>query len=158
MGFVDTVQTLNEILARYKDYNALLVEDKANGSAIVDVMKRKYHSVIPIKVTGGKESRANAVAPMLESGCVHLKESDAEMIEECVSFPNGKHDDEVDSMTQALQWLKTHTGTIISVDATFKDANTSDFVSIQVWKRLPEVTKRYDNYDDQVNDILGYGT
>ena len=162
MGFVDTVQVLNEILGRYPSYNALLVEDKANGSAIVDVMKRKYHGVIPVQVSGGKESRANAVAPMIEAGNVHLKSNhtgDAEMIEECVSFPNGKHDDEVDAMTQALQWLKTHSGLIISVDATFKDANTSDYVSIQVWKRIPTQSNvSRDRYDNQVNDILGFGT
>jgi len=162
MGFVDTVQVLNDILSRYPSYNALLVEDKANGSAIVDVMKRKYHGVIPVQVSGGKESRANAVAPMIEAGNVHLKSNhtgDAEMIEECVSFPNGKHDDEVDAMTQALQWLKTHSGLIISVDATFKDANTSDYVSIQVWKRIPTQSNvSRDRYDNQVNDILGFGT
>lgn len=157
MGFVDTVQKLDELLHKYTNYNALLVEDKANGSAIVDVMKRKYHSVIPIKVSGGKESRANAVAPMLEAGNVHLKQEDGEMIEECVTFPNGKHDDEVDAMTQALQWLKTRTGLVISVDATFKDANTSDYVSIQVWHRLPAFDNQTDYYDDQVNDILDYG-
>lgn len=158
MGFVDTVQVLNEILQRYPGYNALLVEDKANGSAIVDVMKRKYHGVIPVKVVGGKESRANAVAPMLEANNVHLQEAHADMIEECVTFPNGKHDDEVDAMTQALQWLKTHTGTIISVDATFKDANTSDYVSIQVWKRIPTASNvSRDGYDNQVNDILNFG-
>lgn len=118
------------MLSRHKDYNALLVEDKANGSAIVDVMKRKYHAVIPVKVTGGKESRANAVAPLIEAGNVHLRECDAEMIEECCVFPNGKHDDEVDAMTQALNRLK--------------DVSAEPSVKI-------------DNYDDQVNDVLNFG-
>ena len=156
MGFVDTVQLLDAILFRFSTYTSLLIEDKANGSAIVDVMKRKYHSVIPVKVVGGKESRANAIAPMLEAGNVHLKEEHAEMIEECCSFPNGKHDDEVDAMTQALQWLKTHTGIIISVDATFKDANTSDYVSIQVWQRIEPVRSK-DSYYSQVNSVLDFG-
>jgi predicted phage terminase large subunit-like protein len=53
-----------------------------------------------------KLSRANAVAPLLESGMVWYpegKEWAEDLVEECAAFPNGNNDDQVDVTTMALQ-------------------------------------------------------
>jgi predicted phage terminase large subunit-like protein len=52
-------------------------------------------------------ARAAAVSPLIEAGNVYLPHPQyapwvSDLIEECASFPNGAHDDQVDAMTQAL--------------------------------------------------------
>lgn len=107
--------------------NAKLVEDKANGTAVIATLKRKVRSVIAIEPQGGKVVRAAAVAPMLEAHNVILPASDtipcpphyvdeagrphalapttvADFVHELASFPMGANDDQVDAMSQALTW------------------------------------------------------
>lgn len=74
--------------------NAILIEDKANGSAIIEVLRKKYPFVIACEPKGGKQSRAEAVAPCFETGAVHLPNRlwINEYISEFIAFPNGDHD------------------------------------------------------------------
>jgi len=68
-----------------------------------------------------KVSRANAVAPMFESGMIwapHGQWAD-ELGEECASFPNGDHDDMVDSTTQAL--MRFRSGNFIALHTDEED-------------------------------------
>ena len=62
-----------------------------------------------------KVSRANSVAPILESGMVWAPETDwaDELVEECAAFPHGDNDDMVDSTTQAL--MRFRAGNFISL-------------------------------------------
>lgn len=90
-----------------------LIEKKANGAAIIDVLKDKISGLKPINPTESKEARARAVTPEVESGNVYLPHpSDPgnewvhEFLTEVRDFPNGLADDQVDSMTQALSGLR----------------------------------------------------
>ena len=59
------------------------------------------------RASASKQSRAASICPIIEAGNVHLPEGApwlAAFIEECASFPLGKHDDQVDAMSQALQY------------------------------------------------------
>lgn len=108
LGFVDTIAAIENMRARYPKTNMVLIEDKANGSAIIQVLRKTMIGVIPIEPIGGKVARANAITPAIESGHVYLPRFapfTGEFIEECAAFPNGKHDDRVDSMSQALNRL-----------------------------------------------------
>jgi hypothetical protein len=83
----------------------MLIEEAANGAAVIQTLRRKVAGVVAVKPLGGKESRAAAVAPLIESGNVWLPESAVwvqDFVEECAAFPNGVHDDQVDAMSQAL--------------------------------------------------------
>lgn len=85
-----------------------LVEDKANGSAIIQVLRHDIAGIIPITPEGGKIARVNAVSGAIESGNVHLpknKPFTGDFVEECAAFPRGAHDDQVDCMSQALNRL-----------------------------------------------------
>lgn len=93
--------------------SARLVEDKANGSAILDTMRRTLTGLIPINPRESKEARARAVSPLIEAGNVHLPYPSepgcawvSDLITETRNFPTGSHDDQVDSMTQALFRLR----------------------------------------------------
>lgn len=105
MDFPSTLTAVKTLARKYPKAKAILIEDKANGPAVISTLKREVSGIIPVNPDGGKIVRAQAVTPMIESGNVFLpsnKPFTHDLIEECASFPNGKHDDAVDSMTQAL--------------------------------------------------------
>ena len=89
----------------------VLVEDKASGQSLVQELQRNTRiPVLPVKVDSNKIARANATTPMIEAGKVYLPESAPwlfDYIEELSAFPNAEHDDQVDSTTQALSFMRT---------------------------------------------------
>lgn len=107
LSFTQTLEALRLAQTLYPTANRVLVEDKANGSAIIDVLSREMFC-IPVTPKGGKESRVNAVSPAIEAGHVYLPEGAPWLeayIDQWSSFPAGAHDDMVDSSTQALSYL-----------------------------------------------------
>ena len=68
-------------------------------------LKGEISGIIAISPSGGKEARAAAVQPQIESGNVYLPDGAAWLdpfVEEFATFPRGRHDDQVDALTQAL--------------------------------------------------------
>lgn len=117
IGFNDSLKAV-KALAAWKVASAKLVERKANGEAVMDALGREVPGLIPIEPEGGKDVRAAAAQPTVESGNVWLPAADFipappgydptrvdEFIHECAVFPNGSHDDQVDAMSQVLNWL-----------------------------------------------------
>jgi predicted phage terminase large subunit-like protein len=93
-----------------------LIEDKANGSAVIDALGKRLPGLIPVDPLGGKVARAYAVEPIFESGNVWLPDPDNALwvhdyIEELVSFNGdpGRRDDQTDATTQALSYLYNQT-------------------------------------------------
>lgn len=110
MDFVNTVSAFEKMTSKWPKATAKLVEDKANGPAIISMLRKKIHGIIPIKPEGSKLARASAVTDIIESGNVYLPHPQIcnwtnEFVEECASFPKGAHDDYVDEMSQALKRL-----------------------------------------------------
>jgi len=115
MDFVTTIQAIRNMVAKHPDASMKLIEDKANGSAIISMLRREIGGIVAVNPQGGKVARAYAVSPHIESGNVYLPADKPwvdEFIEECAVFPNGKHDDDVDAMTQALNRFIYHSGNI----------------------------------------------
>lgn len=105
MNFPTTLQAIRNMAKKHPNAITRLVEDKANGSAIIAMLHREIGGMIPINPEGGKVARVNAVSPHIESGNVYLPrnaEFTHDFVEECASFPKGKNDDQVDAMSQAL--------------------------------------------------------
>ena len=112
MAFPATVAAIRNIAARYPKAHTKLIEDKANGTAVIDYLKNEISGMIPVEPQGGKEVRASAISPQWESGNVYLPSPSLafwvnDFVEELVQFPNAKHDDMVDAMTQALARWQT---------------------------------------------------
>ncbi|MFE1630379.1 phage terminase large subunit [Brevibacillus reuszeri] len=111
MNFVTALQTIRNVCAKYPQAGAKYVEDKANGSAIINVLNLEIGGFIPVKAdsgTGGKEARVQAVSPWIQSGNTFLPRGAAwvhDFVEECASFPQGAFADQVDAMSQALNQL-----------------------------------------------------
>lgn len=108
MSFTQTIARLRLICARWSQALKKLIEDKANGPAIIDLLRSEIQGLIPVDPQGGKEARAWACQPEIESGNVFLPDG-APWLEEYIgefdAFPRGAHDDDVDSTTQALNHL-----------------------------------------------------
>jgi len=89
--------------------HAVLIEDKASGQSLIQEIRRDTKlPVLAIKVDSDKISRAYAVTPVIEAGKVFLPESAPwldDYLDTMAAFPKGDHDDDVDSTTQALNWL-----------------------------------------------------
>jgi predicted phage terminase large subunit-like protein len=110
MDFPGTIAAVRRLTARWPLAAAKLIEDKANGSAVIQTLAHELPGIIPVEPLGGKVSRAAAVSPRIESGNVYLRHPAFapwvnDFIEECANFPFGRNDDQVDAMSQALARL-----------------------------------------------------
>jgi predicted phage terminase large subunit-like protein len=108
--------------------NASAVELAANGHAIVDSLQTAMPGVYGVKVgNNGKVARARAASPQIKAGNVLLpagtKWAD-ECVEEHAAFPLGRHDDQVDAMSQGLTELAAWQG----VPVTHLQAGDNRFV------------------------------
>jgi predicted phage terminase large subunit-like protein len=105
LNFPATIQTIRNMIKKHPDAILKLVEDKANGSAIISTLQREIGGIVAVNPEGGKVARVNAVSAYIESGNVYLPRNAEwihDFVEEAASFPNGKNDDQVDAMSQAL--------------------------------------------------------
>lgn len=114
LSFTDTCSALVRVANLFPDCYSKLVEDKANGTAVIDSLKKTVPGLVPIEPVQHKRARAEAVSPFIKAGNVYLPTQqlasmapeiswDVEaLITEATSFPNGAHDDQVDQVSQAL--------------------------------------------------------
>jgi len=113
LEFTETLDAIRKLTKQYPQAKRKLVEDKANGPAVMSMLKSELGGLIPINPgSDSKESRAFAITPIVESGNVYLphpllKTWVDDFIEDCAKFPKVAHDDTIDAMTQMLNyWSK----------------------------------------------------
>jgi predicted phage terminase large subunit-like protein len=107
MGFSDQVIAIKTMRMKWANVRNIIIEDKANGTAVIDKLKKTISGVIAIDPAGGKEARASASEWLWMSGCVFLPAGAPwleEYIEEHILFPVGSNDDCVDCTSQYLNW------------------------------------------------------
>lgn len=94
--------------------NAILIEDKASGQMLLQDMQREGgFPVIAIRPHLDKIIRFAAVTPLFEAGRVYLPHPSpgnaawlADYEAELLGFPHTTHDDQVDSTSQFLNWVR----------------------------------------------------
>jgi predicted phage terminase large subunit-like protein len=106
-------------LQYYKEWNPdlVLIEKKAAGAPLIYELKNIGVPIQEYTPSKGSDkiARVNAISPLFEAGivwCPDTRWAD-ELMEECASFPNGDHDDLVDSTSQAL--LRFRQGGFITI-------------------------------------------
>lgn len=122
LDFPATCEKFRSFTTRHP-YATKLVEDKANGPALIATLKGEIPGIVPVNPDGDKTARAHAVAPYVEAGNVYLpnpydsagnKRPERawvlRLIENAAKFPNGSipagsHGDDIDALTQALHRL-----------------------------------------------------
>lgn len=118
MDFPATCQALRLLSAKWPQAVLKLVEDKANGPAVIAALQHTVMGIVAEEPQGSKVARASAASPLVEAGNVHLPAPELEadddgqpfawvgdFIEECAAFPTGTHDDQVDGFSQAQNRL-----------------------------------------------------
>jgi predicted phage terminase large subunit-like protein len=89
----------------------LLIEDKASGQALIqDLRLARYHNIVPILPKQDKITRFASIVPTIQAGYILFPTKAVyykAMIEELLNFPNSKHDDIVDSVSQFVQFIKS---------------------------------------------------
>ena len=87
------------------------IEDKSSGTQLSqELIREGLHGVTRYEPTMDKIMRMHSVTSSIENGFVHLPENApwlADYLNELKSFPRGKFDDQCDSTSQALDWIKT---------------------------------------------------
>ena len=84
---------------------ALLIEDKGSGMSLIQDLKRDGIRAIAVDPQGDKAMRMNAQTARIEAGAVYLPRSAAwldEFRRELLAFPAGRHNDQVDALSQGL--------------------------------------------------------
>jgi predicted phage terminase large subunit-like protein len=111
-GFLKTVAAVKKMRELWPRAVSIGIEDKANGSAVIETLKTEIMGVKAIVPEGGKEARAAAAVPLVDAGDVYLPEGAPWLerwFEEFSAFPKVAHDDAVDMLSQGLRMLATGT-------------------------------------------------
>lgn len=90
----------------------ILIEDKGSGTQLIqELVSEGMYAIKKYQPTMDKTTRMNTVTTTIENGFVYLPDNAvwlAEYLHELASFPKGKYDDQADSTSQALDWLKQY--------------------------------------------------
>lgn len=113
LNFNATVEAVKAMTAKWPQATAKLIEDKANGSAVLAHLSKQVAGMIPIEPEGSKLARANAISPFVFAQNVHLPEvallpNVAELLGEAKAFPNSANDDTIDGLSQGISYLLLH--------------------------------------------------
>jgi predicted phage terminase large subunit-like protein len=98
-------------LARHHRADALLVEDTAGGTQLLQWLLHDQPDGVPLPIAcqpeGAKEMRLYGACPHIEAGGLILPAEApwlADFERELLGFPNARYDDQVDALTQLLSW------------------------------------------------------
>jgi predicted phage terminase large subunit-like protein len=115
--YPESKRAIRSLTLKWPMAAAKLVEDKANGPALIADLRSTISGIVAVEPVGDKSVRAHAVAPTIEAGDVWLPHPDIcpvdpdsgsgrpwveDYLEECSAFPEAPQDDQVDCTSQAL--------------------------------------------------------
>ena len=122
-AFGESSRQVQMLAAKYPQTRIILIEDTANGPAIIDALKHVVSGIVPVQPAGGKRARAQAAQPQVEAGNIYVpnprphgallrgREWVDDFLYQLTAFPSGAHDDDVDAFTQLLvRWQRGGAG------------------------------------------------
>jgi predicted phage terminase large subunit-like protein len=124
--FTRQVEAVVALRNAYPECRAVVVEQAANGAALIDALRPYIPNLVPVKPVGSKEARVAAITPIMEAGNVYIPDPRLtpwaqELIIECTRFPAGRFDDSVDALAYGLRRLfpnEAYTGPVRFVSMT----------------------------------------
>lgn len=122
-----TVAAIKAMRRAWPKAMTILIEDKANGPAVIQLLEKDISGLVAVTPDGGKFARASASSALYEAGNVyHPEASSMPWIDhhqnELAAFPTASHDDTVDASSQALNWLYQRTSSYAAMIAGAKKA------------------------------------
>jgi predicted phage terminase large subunit-like protein len=125
LDFGPTKAAIKTCHAAFPRAHAILIEDKANGPAIISELQQVIPGIVAIDPEGGKVARAHSISPLWEAGSIVLPDPQmfdgrdaahpqANWVEEYIhnicTFPQAAHDDDMDATSQALIYMRHKMG------------------------------------------------
>src|SRR6478609_370877 len=134
LDFGPTMAAIKSCHARFPQAHAVLIEDKANGPAIISELQKEIPGVVAVNPEAGKLARAQATAPLWEAGSIELPDPQVfgitwmeDYLHNMCAFPKAAHDDDVDATSQALIYMRRRLG-----------GGIVDFYRMQATAELPQ--------------------
>ena len=120
MGITGTMAAIISLSQKWPRAGRKMIEEAANGAAVIELLRNKIPGMIPVKPLGGKIVRARAIEAYHEAGNIYLPDPSiapwiSDFIQECSDFPNGAHDDQVDATSQAIAFLEGNRGPLLTI-------------------------------------------
>lgn len=129
MNCLDLKSAVYEQQSRHRS-TFVLVEEKSSGIQLVQELKReRVAGVEPINPTGDKYQRLYNQTPLMASGRFFLPQHAPwlrDYIHELTTFPRSRYNDQVDSTSQALEWISAHSNRKDSFKAYFMEPDSAD--------------------------------
>ncbi len=153
LSFTDLIDEIYKYSVLYKA-NAVLIENAGIGPAAINTIRNKFSflNIIPINPIKDKVVRMSPGTADIEAGRVVIPETAPwldDFIRECSEFPNGKHDDQIDSMSQFLNWIR---------DRLYKPNGNSAFLEwLDQDSKTPKVRTKDDFKNLIINEITKKG-
>jgi predicted phage terminase large subunit-like protein len=152
MDILKQIEAITNICDKYPYIRTKLVEKKANGDAILSLLKRNISGLVPVEPTRevSKEQRIMSTIPEIYAGNVYLPIHDycpqiKHLLEESSYFPRGRHDDALDAFFYAIDHLVVAVSTTVVPD---------DKINPQVQGRI----NSYNQVKDELRGTNRYGT
>jgi predicted phage terminase large subunit-like protein len=109
LNYTNLKRTVRQHAQAY-DADVILIEDRSSGTQLIeDLIAEDVKGVTRYVPKGSKVMRLHAQTAVIENGFVHLLSRAAwlaDFIDEITNFPASKHSDQVDSMSQFLDWVR----------------------------------------------------
>jgi len=123
----------------YREFrpDVCIIEKKASGQSLIQDMRRAGLPVLDYLPDKDKVARVYASTPMMEAGRVWLPKNKVwadDLFSECMSFPNGSHDDQVDCMTMAVHYMKDSWNLTHPEDPSWEDEGSKKDKRVAYWR------------------------
>ena len=109
LEFPELIIAVKDSISKWKP-QSILVEDKSSGQSLIQTLKNEIKTpIIAIKPKFDKITRFASHTPLFETGKIFINENAKWRIEfekELLSFPKSSNDDQIDALSQALNYLK----------------------------------------------------
>lgn len=106
--FPDLCAKTQELFTRFHA-DFVLIEDKASGQSLIQEMRRRGLPIVPYTPDKDKLTRLHSCSPFFSAGRVFVpqgKQYAEELIDDVTAYPSVQHDDLVDTVSQAILWLR----------------------------------------------------
>jgi len=123
----------------YREFrpDVCIIERKASGQSLIQDMRRAGLPVLDYLPDKDKVARVYASTPMMEAGRVWLPKNKIwadDLFSECMSFPNGSHDDQVDCLTMAIHYMKDSWNLTHPEDPSWEDDGSKKDKRVAYWR------------------------
>lgn len=121
LSFTETISSIQDMCRRWPQATQLMIEDKANGTAIIDTLKDLIPGIIEENPVKDKTSRLIAVSHLIKGGNVYIPDPRvydwvSGYKHELSTIPGAKYDDQGDSTSQALKHLSRFDSNLFTTD------------------------------------------